>query len=96
MEPSINFLFRTKQYSARYTVCKRAFPVYIYITLLDEALIKEFGEEIVMHSKDDELLVDHVFTAHRYELYTSIFKSVAAAEQLANDELKSSAIDEEN
>lgn len=88
MEPSINFIFRTKQYSARYTICKRAFPVYIYITLLDEALIKEFGEEIVMHSKDGELLVDHVFTAHRYELYTAIFKAVAAVEKLTNDRLE--------
>ncbi len=94
METSINFNFRGKQYCAAYTICKRDNPVYIYITLMDEALIKEFGEEIVMHSQNGALLVDHIFTAHRYELYTAIFKSVAAVEQLANDELKSSSIDE--
>jgi hypothetical protein len=82
MESIINFSFKNKAYNASYVICDKNYPTYIYLSFTDAELVKEFGEEICIHSNGETLIEDHIYTDHRLELYTTIFHAIAKVEPL--------------
>lgn len=82
MESSVNFNFRNRHHTVSYTVCDREYPTYIYITLKDEVLVKEYGEELVLHSNGGKLLVNDIYSEHRLDLSMAIFMAISAVENL--------------
>jgi hypothetical protein len=82
MESVIQFKFREQEHSATYVISENAYPTYIYITLKEAELIKEFGDEICIHSDGKDVLTNHVYTDRRLQLYRSIFDAINARESL--------------
>jgi hypothetical protein len=78
MEGSVSFQFRDIWHTANYLICQRQDPVYMFIFFSDETLITEFGQEICIHSVNNQLLDDNIFSGKRLELYTNIFNQVMA------------------
>jgi hypothetical protein len=82
MESIINFSFKNKDYTASYVICDKNYPTYIYVSLNDQGLVKEFGEEICIHSDGKNLIEDQIYTGHRLELYAVIFQAIGKVEAL--------------
>jgi len=84
MEPTISFEFRQREYKALYTICKREYPTFIYVSLPDADLTHEFGEEVVIHCSEGKLLSQHVYNSSRVELYNAIFDAILAVSENHN------------
>lgn len=82
MESIIQFAFRENKYTASYIICDREYPTYIYISLKNEALVKEFGEELVIHCNGGEMLTNHIYSDTRITLYKAIFDAISGIETL--------------
>lgn len=83
MEGIIQFRFRNRNRTANYVVCQRTNPTYIYINCQDADLIKEFGDELVLHVERAQLLTNNIYSDKRLELCSTIFDALTARLQLA-------------
>jgi hypothetical protein len=82
MEPVINFKFRDQDYSAVYVISENAYPTYIYITLTAPELVREFGDEVCIHSDGRDILTNHIYTDRRLQLYSAIFEAIKEVARL--------------
>jgi hypothetical protein len=82
MESLIHFSFRNKSHSAAYVISDLVYPTYIYASLNSPDLLKEFGEDICIHTDGRSILTDRIYSDNRLTLYTAIFKAITEAEEL--------------
>lgn len=78
MTKQISFTFQEKEFSATYVVSSERFPFYIFVSLLNPELIKQFGEDIAIKSDGKRVLggsdIPEGIQALRKVLFTHINK----------------------
>ncbi len=76
MEFITSFIFEGKIHAAKCIVCNRQHPIYVYVSLEDKQLIREFGEELCIHIERSDLLTAHLTSDRMIEVHTAAFKGV--------------------
>lgn len=78
----MRFRFREQYYSADYLISQENYPTYIFVWFGDPALVKEFGNEICIHTDGNKLLDEHIHSEKWRDLFTSVFEAICHKENL--------------
>lgn len=81
MSLQISFPFRQKSYEAKIWFAFNDEPCFLFITLFEEELIKEFGGEVSIMTDGDRLLPKHDDYTELIKLRTAIFNAVKITDE---------------
>lgn len=85
MDSIVRFSFREQFYTADYLISQESYPTYIFAWFHDAELVKEFGNEICIHTDGDNMLDEHIHAEKWRQLFTAVFKAISSREALFNN-----------